>query len=295
MEKKIDKDIEEPKKSHKILNLFLFLILLIIIIILYARYIGTKGLKVKEYKIESTNLPSSFSGIKIVHLSDLYLGNTTNINDLKKITEEINILKPDIIIFTGNLISSTYKINEQEQKQVTDLLNNMYSIIGKYIVKGHDDYNEVYDNIVLNTDFHILNNSSDIVYYKSSTPIFIGGLDYNEPNLNEMYNYYELNLEEKDYKANYKIILTSKSDNSESILENVFGADIILSGNSLNGSVNLPIYGPLFIPKGSKKYYLPYYKKNETQIFISSGIGTNIYPYRLFNRPSFNLYRLKSL
>ena len=37
-----------------------------------------------------------------------------------------------------------------------------------------------------------------------------------------------------------------------------------------------------------------YYEKGITNIYISGGLGTNEYKYRLFNKPSFNLYRLKA-
>lgn len=290
----IEEELNE-KSSHKLLNIFLFIIVFSIALIMYSRYIGTKGLKVKEYRIASDNIPVSFSGLKIVQLSDIYIGNTTTIKDLKNIVDEVNVLKPDIVVFTGNLISSSYKLKAEQKTEIINLLNDLYSTTGKYAVKGKEDYNETFDQIISNTNFLTLNNTSDIVYYNDLTPIFIGGLDYKHPNLSEMYSYYELNLEEKDTKANYKIILSSVGDNAELILKNEFGADLILAGNSLNGCVNLPLYGPLFVPKGSKKYYKPYYKKENTDIYISSGIGTDNHPYRLFNKPSFNLYRLKSL
>ena len=42
----------------------------------------------------------------------------------------------------------------------------------------------------------------------------------------------------------------------------------------------------------SKEYYDPYYKINDTDMYISGGIGNSKVNLRLFNTPSFNLYRL---
>ena len=81
---------------------------------------------------------------------------------------------------------------------------------------------------------------------------------------------------------------------SDQIVENST-PNLILSGNSLGGLINIPFYGPLILPNGSKKYNESYYKINNTEIFISNGIGTDDKPYRFLNKPSFNLYRLKSL
>ena len=70
--------------------------------------------------------------------------------------------------------------------------------------------------------------------------------------------------------------------------------DLVLGGHSLNGSVVIPYYGPLFVDKNSGKYYQEEYTKGITKIYISSGLGTNKYNYRFNNKPSFNLYRLKA-
>ena len=44
--------------------------------------------------------------------------------------------------------------------------------------------------------------------------------------------------------------------------------------------------------KLGKKYYNEYYKISDTNLYISGGIGNSVLNFRLFNRPSFNLYRL---
>jgi predicted MPP superfamily phosphohydrolase len=69
--------------------------------------------------------------------------------------------------------------------------------------------------------------------------------------------------------------------------------DLILSGNSLGGQINIPNVGGLFKIDGSRKYIDNYYRINNTDLYVSSGIGTRKYPYRLFNHPSINFYRIK--
>ena len=69
---------------------------------------------------------------------------------------------------------------------------------------------------------------------------------------------------------------------------------LILSGHSINGSINIPIIKKTLLPEGALNYYEEYYKINNTDIYISNGIGVNNLNFRLFNKPSFNLYRLKT-
>ena len=51
----------------------------------------------------------------------------------------------------------------------------------------------------------------------------------------------------------------------------------------------------IFLPKDSKNYFKPYYKVNNTDLYISSGIGTRSFDFRLFNKPSVSIYVLKKM
>ena len=68
--------------------------------------------------------------------------------------------------------------------------------------------------------------------------------------------------------------------------------NIVLAGHSHAGQVRLPFIGVLYTPKYARKYYEPYYKLDNTELYISNGLGTSEIPIRLFNRPSYNFYRL---
>ncbi len=290
--------MKEKENKNNIFAIIIFIIILIFLgIFLYARYIGTNGLIVKEYKIESENLPASFNGIKLVHFSDFHLGRTTTIEDLEEMINQVNILKPDLIIFTGDLISSYKNVTEEEKSKIIEILNDLEFTIGKYAIKGNVDYNETFDNIMSNSNFIVLENNFELIYSNGLTPIFLGGISSpikKDINLETVFSYFS-SIEEELYKANYKIILTHEGDVIEDIIKYDSTVDLILGGHSLNGSVIIPYYGQLFLPDGSRNYYAPYYKVNQTQIFISSGIGTDKHKFRLFNKPSFNFYRFKSL
>lgn len=290
--------MKEEEKKNNIFAIIIFLILLILLgIFLYARYIGTKGLIVKEYKIESENLPASFNGFKIIHFSDFLFGKTTDIEDLENLVNKINILKPDLIFFTGDLISLDKNITSEEENKIIELLSKLEATVGKYSIKGDIDYDtKSFDNIMTSSNFIILENNFELIYSNGLTPIFLGGVSSpikKDVDLESTFSYFS--SEEELYKATYKIILTHEGNIIKDILKYDQSIDLILGGNSLNGSVVIPYYGQLFLPKGSTHYYAPYYEEGQTKIFISSGIGTYKHKLRLFNKPSFNFYRFKSL
>ena len=69
LEQELKQEENKEKRKHKLKVIFkivLIIFIIFLILALYMHFIGTKGLKVREYKIESENLPESFHGFKIV-------------------------------------------------------------------------------------------------------------------------------------------------------------------------------------------------------------------------------------
>lgn len=267
----------------KFLKIIITIIIIIVLMIVYARYCGIKGLKVKEYKIESTKITDNYHGLKIVHLSDIHYGSTIFEQELSNIVDKINILKPDIVVLTGDLI-------DNKQSYDKDILINYLSkidvTIDKYAVSGNEDIINDYEFILKESGFINIDNNYDLIY-KSNIPIIISGIT-NEINTT-LYEEYIGNLPEEE-KPIYSILLTHQPDNVKEL--NINNYDLILSGHSHKGQINLPIIKKWFLPEGSKKYYDEYYNINNTDLYISSGLGTSNMKLRLFNKPSINFYRI---
>ena len=288
---KINEQLKETKKSKSknIIKILFFIIFILIIILLYSRFIGTKGLKVKEYKIVNENFTDNFYGLKIVHITDLHYGNTTNNSDLKKIVDKVNLIKPDIIVFTGDLLDKD--LNNEELEEFKDILNNMKSNIKKYAVNGNHDEN--FSEILKETGFTDLNNNYDSLYNSNNSVILFSGINTNDDindaikNINNF-----ISDEQNTNKIIYKIMLMHEPDKILDFDYNNY--DLILAGHSHNGQITIPFIGSLYKPNGSKKYYKEYYELEDTKLYISGGIGTSTLKFRLFNKPSINLYRLTS-
>ena len=300
MSKKDEEEIEEleeeeeVKPSHKgLINFIIILIILIVGLIFYSKYVGTKGLIVKEYRVESNILSENFSGIKIVHFSDLYYKSTFEKDDLVALVDKINILKPDIVVFTGDLVPPTVKLNDEDINILNENLSKIEAKIGKYAIYGDNDYKlNNYEEIMTSSGFTILNNSYEEIFYKTNESIYIVGLPSSikeKSDLNKAFEFY------KDDNRKYVITLVHDGKTIKSIDDSNYEVDLILGGHSLGGLIQIPFYGGLIKDSSMYKYSEEYYKKGITNIYISSGLGTNEYDFRLNNKPSFNLYRLKAL
>ena len=262
---------EKLNKFKKISKIFITIIVTLTAILLLGMYVGAKIVVVDEYKIVS-NIPSTFHGMKIVHISDI-LYNSINQNDLDKIKDQINEIEPDVIIFTGNLIKDNIEIEENDINVLKNFFKDINAKLDKYAVTGKYD-TETF-NIVMDNNFKILNNKSELLYYKDTTPLeFIG------------FNSLELDLSEIKESDNYKICLLSNPDKLDEIKDTI-KCNLAFAGDTLGGEIKIfdkPILD-------NHKYNSNYQEIDNTKLYISSGLGNTI-NVRYFNHPTINLYRL---
>ena len=268
------------KKKWKIIFL---VILIIATLFILLRYIGNMGIKVKEYKIINNNI-GNFYGLKIVHVTDLHYG-MTNEKKLKKLVKEINLTKPDIVLFTGDLVDKNTEYNKEIDNILIENLKNINAYYGKYYVNGDEDLlYKTFDTIMSNSNFISLDDTYEVIYNEKNETIFLSGISPDKSLTNEIKENINLNT------YNYKILLTHYPDGVTSVLK--YNFDLIASGHSLNGQVRLPFIGSVYTKENSRKYYNSYYKIDNTNFYISSGIGNSTINIRLNNPPSFNLYRI---
>lgn len=292
---------EQNKEKIKIIikNIIKVLIIITILIIsflAYTTYISTIKVSIKEYRITNNKIPDNFNGLKIIQFSDLHYGSTMFNDNLIKIKNEINKRKPDLIIFTGDLIDNNYNISAKEKEKLSEILNSFDASLGKYAILGDEDTSEEITTILNQGNFITLKNEYDLIYNKNNEPILLIGLSSlltNEQDIEKGYEYFKQETFNHDI---YTITLVHEPDSATDILNLYPKTDLLLAGHSHNGYIKIPIIDlPLERKKGAKKYNNELYTINDTNLYISSGLGTNNnIGIRLFCRPSINFFRISN-
>lgn len=275
----------------KFLYSILAILIIFMIILVYGRFIGVKGLKTNEYVIRSNSIDDSYVGTKIVHFSDLHYKKVITEERVSNLIKEINRNNPDIVFFTGDLLDKDYDLTSNDISFLIDSLSSIKSTYGKYAIIGDHDYlkEETLKNIYIQSGFTLLDNSYSIIKNSQNKEIFIGGVNsytYDNADINKVTEYFS---DHED--ISYKIILMHEPDYINKISKK-YSFQLALAGHSLNGSVNIPIIKNIFMQSNAKEYYKEYYKIEETDFYISNGIGVSNINFRLFNTPSINVYRI---
>ncbi|MBP3840763.1 MAG: metallophosphoesterase [Bacilli bacterium] len=284
-----EEELKEKRKKivKKVLKIILIVFSICIAFIIYTKIISTSGLKVNEKRLEISNIPESFNGVKIIQFSDLQYGSTIFEDELNSLVEKINKRNPDIVVFTGDLIDKSYKIKHEEIERIIKSLSKINSNIGKYAVNGDEDKDN-FNTILTQSGFTVLDNSYELVYNGENTPILITGISSNNKDIDKTFSYFK---EEKSNKDIYNILIMHEPDTIDKVLEN-YKVDLALSGGNLNGEIYIPKIGGLFTRKDAKKYTKSYYEINNTKLYVSSGVGTDELGIRLGTFPSINFLRL---
>lgn len=282
--------IKDEEKEHqaKIIKRIVLLIILILIVsfffILYVTEIATTKMVVREEIVQSSKVTKLFHGYKIVNFSDLHDVSEEMVRETVKL---INRSKPDLLLFTGDLLDGK-DIDTKEKEELVRELKKLSANSLKYAVLGENDTEQA-STILKEVGFNILENSYDLIY-QGDDSILLMGLNSDKENLDSLLAYY--NTETKNDNI-YSILMMHKPDSIDAVLAR-HSVDIAFAGHSHLGEVRLPLIGTIITREGAKKYKDGYYDINNTKFFISSGVGINVYDFRFFDRPSIDLIRLNS-
>jgi uncharacterized protein len=93
---------------------------------------------IKRLQLSFENLPPSFKGLKIVHISDIHCGSFTDKNAVLHGVEKILHEKPDIILFTGDLVND----RAIEMDEYMDVFSRLKAPMGVYSTLGNHDYGD---------------------------------------------------------------------------------------------------------------------------------------------------------
>jgi len=93
---------------------------------------------IRRIPLQFENLPPGFKGLKIVQISDIHSGSFTNKKAVEKGVQMALDLKPDLILFTGDLIND----RATEMEDYVDVFSRLKAPMGVFSTLGNHDYGD---------------------------------------------------------------------------------------------------------------------------------------------------------
>ena len=102
---------------------------------------GRFHLDVREVSVDIPDLPSDMRGLRIVQISDWHVGSYgTDTAFVARTVDSINALRPDIIVFTGDVVNR----HSDELRPFEHTLSRLHAPMGVYSVMGNHDYGDYF-------------------------------------------------------------------------------------------------------------------------------------------------------
>ena len=94
--------------------------------------------KIHRVRLSFDNLPPAFKGLKIVQLSDIHSGSLANPAAVAKGVDMVLAQKPDIILFTGDLVNdAAFEMDDYQH-----IFSRLTAPMGVYSTLGNHDYGD---------------------------------------------------------------------------------------------------------------------------------------------------------
>lgn len=95
-----------------------------------------RGFRVQRVRVSLARLPRSASGYSIVQLTDVHVGPTIGRDFVEAMVRQTNLLAPDMVVITGDLVDGTV----EQLRALVEPLRDLRARDGVFFVTGNHEY-----------------------------------------------------------------------------------------------------------------------------------------------------------
>jgi len=254
-------------------NIFFRSLLLIIpfVIFGYSYWIEPVWIEVSRHAVKADIKDS----LTIAHLSDLHIRSLGSRES--KILEILEQEKPNAVVITGDSVAEN-----GNYQAVGTFLKKIRVPLGVWLVNGNWEHWRPSDedtSIYQSAGVHFLNNSAEQLV----NDVWLVGVDDELAGQPDLKSVYEIP------KNAFRIGLFHSPSFFDESSEHF---DLVLAGHTHGGQIRLPFLPPLWLPEGSGRFVSGLYRKGNSQMYVSRGLGNSIIDVRLLCRPELSIIKI---
>ncbi len=253
-------------------------------------------LEVQRLRLPLGDLPPKLDGFRVVVVSDLHRGPSTSVRFLRRVVEQVNELRPDVVLLPGDFVSKS----SAYFRDIADLLAALNPTVAKLATLGNHDHWEGAPqarsalaqagvDLLENRAFYLdeFGQPSGEAVKRGLCLAGVDDLWCGEPDLARAL---------ADAPPDVPCLLMSHNPDfaeEEAARESGLRVDLQISGHTHGGQVLLPGLGAL--ATGSKfglKYLYGMAQGPSWPVFTTRGVGTSIVPVRMGARPEVVVFEL---
>ncbi len=260
--------------------------------------------QVKRMRLNFAGVPAAFRGMKVVQLSDIHCGSFTDKEAVIKGVEMVMKEKPDLILFTGDLVNNI----ADEMTDYMDVFDKLNAPLGVYSVLGNHDYgdyaswnneDEKIENLEKLKQIHgtlgwrLLMNEHVVLKKDEDQIVLIGVENWSAkarfPKHGDLERAYD---GAKGYP--FKILMSHDPSHWDAQVRKFYpDINLMLSGHTHGMQFGIEIPGFRWSPvQYVYRQWAGLYEKGEQKLYVNRGFGFIGYPGRVGILPEISVFEL---
>lgn len=258
-------------------RVFVVLSCLMVVYVVARAYKDTATLRVRQTEFWVAGLPRELDGLRIVQTADIQVDNRTNGAKLETYVNTVNELRPDLILFCGDLVTSGTSYIEY----AGTAMGRMKARFGAYACLGdHDHFSDrelVVQSLTAN-GVEILDNAAISVPVGSGTVAITGVTNvYRRRAMEHLVE----SVDKQRHPAPLSVFLTHQPSELLVNFAASRGYDLFLAGHTHGGQIALPLPGVLVTGSSLEtKYVTGFERVGSMLVSVSNGLGLTLAPIR---------------
>ena len=248
-----------------------------LIYVLIRLLLDTNRIRISRVNYSSRNLPANLDGLQIVHISDVQADPRTKPRKVRRYVKKVNRLNPDLIFFTGDLVTSGKKFIAL----AAELLGKLEAKYGVFGCLGDHDVWADSQRVLRHLNENKITTVEDKnhfvrIGFDSLMVTFITNTYSRRANLEKL-NY----LMGQQPRGALDILISHQP--SETVIELAAerGYHIFLAGHTHGGQVVFKPFGfTLTPPRFETPYYKGIYGLGRMLVSVNNGLGLTFAPLR---------------
>jgi uncharacterized protein len=248
---------------------------------------GLDKIEIEKVTLHLPRLAGEFSGYRLVQFSDIHMDSWMKRKDLEMIVDLVNQQEPDLVAITGDFVSTNPYKHAKDMAEALSRLESPDGVVG--VMGNHDHWGDPETVREIMTESGITELSNQIYpIHRGQASLYIAGID----------DYIVRNdrLEQvlEQLPEDGAAILLAHEPDFADISARTGRFDLQLSGHSHGGQVNLPLIGPLYLPRYARKYTSGLYHINGMIQYTNRGVGKVHVPFRWNSPPEITVFTLNN-
>ena len=284
-------------------------VLAALLCIAYGYFIEPNRLVVTTKEIRIKDWDQAFDGLRIAMISDVHGGsNGASAEQLRRVVETTNAQNPDVIVLLGDFVSQTGTRRPMRERplrmqvrEVADNLAGLKARHGVFAVLGNHDWFYGDDEIateLTRVGYRVLRNEIAVLQQNGRPLRLLGLKDHLQLDSWVRFDGMVRSVVSANPKEGQLIVLEHSPDIFDVI--NYWkhlrpDMKLMLAGHTHGGQVWLPVIGAPIVPSpAGQKYARGHVVEEDVHMFVTSGVGTSVLPFRFMVPPEVAIITVRS-